>query len=134
MNPLVMAQGRLGLALGHDASGGEAVAGWLPGARVVKTLNQVGAEVIAGARDLPRRPAMVMAGEDEGAKAVVAGLLGELGFEALDAGGLVQARLLEPFGMLWINQAMARGKGATGPSRSSSAAGAEACRAQVVST
>lgn len=111
MNPLAMAEGRLGLTLGHTTSGGEMVAGWLPGARVVKTLNQVGAEVIAGAADFPRRPVMLMAGDDDDAKATVTGLLGDLGFDSLDAGGLAQARLLEPFGMLWINQAMARGKG-----------------------
>ena len=39
----------------------------LPGARVVKTLNQVGAEVMAGAAAFPLRPAMLMAGDDAGA-------------------------------------------------------------------
>ena len=38
-------------------------------------------------------------------------LLGDLGFEALDAGGITKARILEPFAMVWINQALARGKG-----------------------
>jgi len=35
----------------------------------------------------------------------------DLGFEALDAGDITKARLLEPFGMVWINQALMRGKG-----------------------
>jgi 8-hydroxy-5-deazaflavin:NADPH oxidoreductase len=38
-------------------------------------------------------------------------LVGELGFEPLDAGALRQARILEPFAMVWINQALARGFG-----------------------
>jgi len=34
-----------------------------------------------------------------------------LGFKPLDAGDITKARLLEPFGMVWINQAIMRGKG-----------------------
>jgi len=78
---------------------------------VVKTLNQVGAEMMADNRALPHRPVMFMAGDSDAAKARVATLLGDLGFEPLDAGDLAKARLLEPFGMVWINQALARGKG-----------------------
>ena len=37
--------------------------------------------------------------------------LTDLGFEALDAGDLTKARLLEPYAMVWINQALVRGKG-----------------------
>lgn len=110
-NPLGLVDGALGLMLGFADSGGERVARLLPGARVVKTLNQVGAEIMETAPDLPHRPAMFMAGDDDAAKAAVAGLLADLGFEALDAGDLTLARLLEPLGMVWINQALARGKG-----------------------
>ncbi len=106
MNPLVMRDGELGLAVGFDASGAEMIAGWLPGARVVKTLNQVGAETMADAARYPIRPAMLMAGDEAGAKGVVAHLLSEIGFEPLDIGGLKRARLLEPFGMAWIALAM----------------------------
>lgn len=111
MNPLGMVDGALGLTLGHSTSGGEIVQGWLPGAHVVKTLNQVGAEIMAKNDHLSHRPVMFMAGDDDGAKARVATLLTDLGFEALDAGDLAKARLLEPFGMVWINQALMRGKG-----------------------
>jgi 8-hydroxy-5-deazaflavin:NADPH oxidoreductase len=38
-------------------------------------------------------------------------LVSELDFEALDAGGIKQARILEPFAMVWINQALFRGLG-----------------------
>lgn len=111
MNPLGMVEGALGLTIGFTTSGGEQVQGWLPRARVVKTLNQVGAELMADNARLPHRPVMFMAGNNAAAKAAVARLLADLGFEALDAGDLARARLLEPFGMVWINQALFRGKG-----------------------
>ena len=111
MNPLGIVDGALSLTIGHTTSGGEMVARWLPGAHVVKTLNQVGAEIMAQNAHLPHRPVMFMAGDSEKAKAEAAALLHDLGFEALDAGGLQKARLLEPFAMVWINQAMFRGKG-----------------------
>ena len=44
-------------------------------------------------------------------KTVVMGLVGALGFEPIDAGPLKNARLLEPVAMLWIDQAMKRGRG-----------------------
>ncbi|WP_146735091.1 NAD(P)-binding domain-containing protein [Thioclava sp. F1Mire-8] len=111
MNPLGMVEGALGLTLGHSNSGGEMVQGWIPGAHVVKTLNQVGAEIMAKNDTLPQRPVMFMAGDDAAAKARVAALLTDLGFAAMDAGDITKARLLEPFGMVWINQALFRGKG-----------------------
>ncbi|MBI1417951.1 MAG: dinucleotide-binding enzyme [Limimaricola sp.] len=110
MNPIGRTAEGPGLMLGHTTSGGETVAGWLPGAHVVKTLNQVGAEVMAQNTSLPHRPVMFMAGDDAGAKSQVAQLLTDMGFEALDAGDITKARLLEPFGMVWINQALMRGK------------------------
>jgi predicted dinucleotide-binding enzyme len=111
MNPLGLIGGVLGLTLGHSTSGGEVVAGWLPGAHVVKTLNQVGAEIMANNAGMPHRPVMFMAGNDTQAKASVATVLTDLGFEPLDAGDITKSRLLEPFGMVWINQALIRGKG-----------------------
>lgn len=110
-NPLAMEDGQLVLSIGHDTSGGEVVAGWMPGAKVVKTLNTVGAEMMADNSALAHRPAMFMAGDDDAAKATVAQVLSELGFEPLDAGGLAKSRLLEPLGLVWINQALFRGKG-----------------------
>jgi hypothetical protein len=111
MNPLGMVNGALGLTIGHTSSGGETVQGWMPGAHVVKTLNQVGAEIMARNDHLAHRPVMFMASNSDAAKAQVATLLTDLGFEALDAGDLTKARILEPFGMVWINQALFRGKG-----------------------
>lgn len=111
MNPLGMVDGVLGLLIGHSSSGAELVQSLLPEARVVKTLNQVGAEIMADTSRLPHRPAQFMAGDDGAAKAMVANLLRDLGFDPMDAGGLTKARLLEPLAMVWINQALLRGKG-----------------------
>ena len=111
MNPLGMVDGALGLTVGHSTSGGEILQEWLPGARVVKALNQVGAETMADNAGMAHRPAMFTAGDDEAAKQAVAAVLGDLGFDAHDAGGIAKSRLLEPFAMLWINQALFRGKG-----------------------
>jgi len=111
MNPLGMVDGKLALTIGHATSGGEIVAGWLPGARVVKTLNQVGANIMARNGHLSHRPVQFVAGDDPDAKTAAMGLLADLGFEGLDAGDLTKARILEPFAMVWINQALARGKG-----------------------
>lgn len=111
MNPLGMVGGALGLTIGHTTSGGETVASWLPAARVVKTLNQVGAEIMADNAGMRHRPVMFMAGDDPAAKATVAAMLADLGFAPLDAGDITKSRLLEPFAMVWINQALLRGKG-----------------------
>lgn len=111
MNPLGLVDGQLGLLVGHTSSGGEIVQGWLPGARVVKTLNQVGAEQMADNSGLPHRPVMFLAGDDDGAKDLASTLVRDLGFDPLDAGDITKSRILEPFGMVWINQALFRSKG-----------------------
>jgi 8-hydroxy-5-deazaflavin:NADPH oxidoreductase len=111
MNPLAMKDGALGLERGYTTSGAEAVASWLPGAKVVKTFNQVGAEMMMAGDRFATPPVMFLAGDDDAAKSTVAQLVTDLKFEALDAGSLKQARILEPFAMVWINQALLRGLG-----------------------
>lgn len=111
MNPLGMVGGVLGLTVGHTDSGGETVQRWLPAAHVVKTLNQVGAEMMTNNATLSHRPMMFMAGNDAAAKQQVAVILDALGFEPLDAGDISKSRILEPFALTWINQALFRGKG-----------------------
>jgi 8-hydroxy-5-deazaflavin:NADPH oxidoreductase len=109
-NPLAMRNGVLGLDCGFETSGAERISHWLPGARVVKTLNQAAAEVMGDASSLSGRPVMFLAGDDTDANKVAAKLVSELGFEVLDAGPLQAARLLEPLAMTWINQLL-RGSG-----------------------
>jgi len=100
-----------GLDRGHNTSGGEQVAQWAKGAKVFKTMNQVGYALM----DHPTfasgvKPVMFVAGDGAGKKTVLQ-LIGQLGFEAIDAGGLEQARLLEPYALLWIRLALVQGQG-----------------------
>ena len=110
-NPLGMGPDGLQLVLGFDTSAGEQVASWAPDAFVFKTLNTTGAGNMARAAEYPMKPLMLVAGDEAGKKQVVMELVGMLGFEPVDAGPLKSARLLEPFGMVWIDQAMKRGRG-----------------------
>jgi 8-hydroxy-5-deazaflavin:NADPH oxidoreductase len=110
-NPLGMGPDGLELVLGHTTSGGEQVAAWAPGAAVFKTLNQIGAKNMDKAPLFPVRPVMFVAGDDESTKPLVMSLIAKLGFEMSDAGPLRIARLLEAYGMLWIDQALNRGRG-----------------------
>jgi predicted dinucleotide-binding enzyme len=110
-NPLWMGTEGLQLVLGHTTSGAEQVAAWAPGASVFKTLNQIGADSMDKAASFPVRPVMFVADDDELRKPTVLQLVTELGFAAVDAGPLRIARLLEPYGMLWIDQALNRGRG-----------------------
>jgi predicted dinucleotide-binding enzyme len=110
-NPLGMGPDGLQLVLGFNTSAGEQVASWAPGATVFKALNMTGAGNMAKAAEYPVKPVMLVAGDDAGSKLRVMELVGKLGFEVVDAGPLKNARLLEPLAMLWIDQAMKRGRG-----------------------
>jgi predicted dinucleotide-binding enzyme len=54
---------------------------------------------------------MFIAGDDADAVSETSVLVADLGFDPIAAGPLVNARLLEPLAMLWIDQALARGAG-----------------------
>lgn len=58
-----------------------------------------------------RKTVMFVCGDDEDGKSTVLKLTEEIGFEAIDAGSLDSARLLEPLGLLWIKLAHAYGQG-----------------------
>lgn len=94
------------LALGHTTSGGEQVQAWAPSASVVKIFNTTGWENMMNPVYAGTRAAMVFAGGDAAAKAAASTLASDLGFEALDLGGLDGARYLEPAAMVWIKLAI----------------------------
>lgn len=98
------------LEVGHTTSGAEQVAAWAPGALTVKAMNQIGAPMMDHP-EVAGPPVMFVCGDDEPAKQITVGLVSELGFEAVDVGELALARLLEPYGLLWIHLALRRGFG-----------------------
>ncbi|HXB75191.1 MAG TPA: hypothetical protein VNY05_43565 [Candidatus Acidoferrales bacterium] len=100
-----------GMECGTTTSGAEQVASWAPGATVVKAFNTVGSNVMENQEFGAGRPVMFYCGDDAAAKRVAADLASGMEFEAIDAGPLAQARLLEPFALLWISLALAQGLG-----------------------
>jgi predicted dinucleotide-binding enzyme len=94
-----------GLEVGHTTSGAEMLAGWATGARVVKAFNTTGFNIMAEPVVGGVRTVMFVCGDDEAAKRAAVQLATDVGFEAVDAGRLTQARLLEPWAMLWIHLA-----------------------------
>lgn len=99
----------LRLTLGHSDSGGEQVARWAPGARVVKAFNTTGFNIMEDPVIQGRHAVMFVAGDDPAAKSVVLDLASAIGFEAVDAGPLASSRMLEPMAQLWIHCAYRQG-------------------------
>ena len=94
-----------GLAVDGTTSGGEQVAGWAPGARVIKAFNTIGIAGMANPVFLGQAASLLIAGDDADAKAVTSRLAEELGFEVVDAGPLRLARSLEQLALLWVTLA-----------------------------
>ncbi|HVN04726.1 MAG TPA: NADPH-dependent F420 reductase [Bryobacteraceae bacterium] len=100
-----------GLEIGTSSSAAEHVAEWAHGGKVVKAFNTVGYNIMADPAFGADRSVMFYCGDDAGAKHTVRPLIEDLGFDAVDAGPLSQARLLEPFALLWISLAYQQGLG-----------------------
>ena len=100
-----------GLEVGFSTSGAEQVAQWAKGAKVFKAFNTTGFNIMADPVINGIRTVMFVCGDDEAAKPTVLQLAADIGFDAVDAGKLEQARLLEPWAMLWISLAF---RGAAG--------------------
>lgn len=100
---LPMDTGNTGLVIAHTDSGAEALARKVRKAHVVSAFGTVPSEVLLGvfeARRKAKRPSLLYCGDDPGAKEVAATLIGDVGFEPLDAGPLRIARYTEPFALL----------------------------------
>jgi len=110
-NPLGMVEGGLGLTMGFSSSGAERIAALAPGAFVFKAFNQTGFEKMADSRPYASRPVMFVAGDEPDGKQIVLTLVGNAGYDAVDLGALRQARLIEPFAMIWIELGRKRGHG-----------------------
>jgi predicted dinucleotide-binding enzyme len=100
-----------GLDTPPGTSGGEIVAGLIPGVPVVKIFNTTGFPNMANPDYNGVRATMFYCGGDEPAKRVASQLADDLGFEPVDAGPLSNGRLLEPLALLWISLAVKQGLG-----------------------
>jgi predicted dinucleotide-binding enzyme len=91
------------LVIAHTSSGAEELAKKIRKGRVVGAFGTVPSEVLFGvfeARHESPRPSVVYYGDDEAAKKVAAQLIGDVGFDPVDAGPLRIARYAEPFSQL----------------------------------
>lgn len=88
---------------------GQALARLVPGAHVVKAFNTVFAPLFVD----PPHPAatLVLSGDDPSAKELVAGLVRDVGFDPVDAGGADVTPLVEAFARLVIGIAFRQGRG-----------------------
>jgi 8-hydroxy-5-deazaflavin:NADPH oxidoreductase len=101
--------------LQSQTSGSETIQQLIPDARVVKAFTIYGYENFEesdypGYGDL--KPAMLIAGDEADAKAVVAELCQQLGWEPIDTGNLSMSLHLEHMTLLWIKMARVQGRGA----------------------
>lgn len=90
------------LAVGFTTSGAEELQKKAPQAKVVKAFNTVFAEHMATGQAKSATLTVLAAGDDELAKRRALGLAGDIGFDAVDAGPLANARWLETLGYLNI--------------------------------
>jgi predicted dinucleotide-binding enzyme len=94
----------MGLTIGHSTSSAEQIAAAVPGAEVVKGFNTVFAQVLAEGADFgnDRKVTVFLASDSERAKQTARSLAQSMGFDTMDAGGLKNARYLEPLAGLNI--------------------------------
>jgi predicted dinucleotide-binding enzyme len=101
----------MNLALGFTTSGAEELQKKIPEARVVKAFNTVFAQHMDFGRLRGNLLTAFVASDDVDAKKAVMELAQEIGFDAVDAGSLRNARLLEPLAFLNIQLGHVLGMG-----------------------
>jgi predicted dinucleotide-binding enzyme len=99
------------LAIGFTTSGAEQLQKKMPGAKVVKTLNTVFAQNMITGTAKGTALFLPVAADDAKAKAAVIQLAKDIGFDAVDAGPLANARPLESLGYLLIQLGYVINKG-----------------------
>lgn len=88
----------MSLTIGHVTSAAEEIAKAVPGAQVAKAFNTLFAQVLADGPVFAdnQRGSVFVASDSERAKQTAVSLARSLGWNTVDAGGLVNARYLEP--------------------------------------
>lgn len=94
----------MALTLGHNTSAAEEIAKAVPGAEVVKGFNTVFAQALAGGAEFGggQKVTVFLASDSDRAKQTARALAESMGFQVMDAGGLQNARYLEPLAGLNI--------------------------------
>lgn len=90
------------LAVGLTTSGSEEIAKICSGARIVKAFCHVYAEILTVPRFGMEKASVFYCGNDNEAKAIIATLITEMGFDPVDSGPLKSARFIEPMAMLMV--------------------------------
>jgi hypothetical protein len=88
------------LAVGFTTSGAEELQKKMPNAKVVKAFNTEFSNTMDSGEAKGEQLAAFVAGDDSRAKKTVLELAEDIGFDAIDAGPLENARLLEPLALL----------------------------------
>lgn len=103
----------MGLTIGHSTSAAEEIARAVPGATLVKGFNTVFAQVLGAGADFGdgRTVSVFLASDSAPAKETATAMARSMGFEVVDAGGLKNARYLEPLGGLNIYFGYGAGQG-----------------------
>lgn len=91
--------------VGHTTSAAEEIARWAEGARVVKAFHDIFWRNLERPQFGDQRATLFYCGDDAAAKKAVAKLGEATGFETVDAGPLLNARLIEPLAFLWMHLA-----------------------------
>jgi 8-hydroxy-5-deazaflavin:NADPH oxidoreductase len=99
------------LALGFSTSGGEELQKKVPNARIVKAFNTVFAQHMDTGRVLDQQLTLFAASDDQQARSVVLDMGRALGFDAVDAGPLSNARQPESLGYFNIQLGYVLGNG-----------------------
>jgi predicted dinucleotide-binding enzyme len=99
------------LALGFSTSGGEELQKKVPNARVVKAFNTVFAQHMDTGRVLDQQLRLFAASDDQQPRSIVLDMGRALGFDAVDAGPLSNARQLESLGYFNIQLGYVLGNG-----------------------
>ncbi|WP_280949805.1 NADPH-dependent F420 reductase [Rhizobium multihospitium] len=102
-----------GLVVGHSSSAAEEIQALVPEATVVKAFNTIFAPLLPAEGRNGKVLQVFIAGDDEKAKNAVSRLVKSIGFEAVDAGPLTNARFIEPIGEMNIQFGFFLGKGPT---------------------
>ncbi|MES2880107.1 MAG: NAD(P)-binding domain-containing protein [Pseudomonadota bacterium] len=103
----------MGLTLGHSTSAAEEIAKAVPAAQVVKAFNTLFAQVLGEGADLGngQTATVLVASDSDRAKQTAVALAQSMGFATIDAGGLKNARYLEPVAGLNIYLGYGAGMG-----------------------